>query len=89
MIPRKNGRTNPLAGISPWTWVAASAMVGGLALMAAPAQAAVSTGAPASQASTVGLRGGDGLGGGFGGFGNRNDKGEETTDLFALWGADD
>ena len=67
-------------------------MVGGLALMAAPAQAAVSS-APASQPSAVGLRDGGGgdLGGlgGLGGFGNRRDRGDETTDLIAIWGADD
>lgn len=92
MIPRKNERTSKrLAGISPWTWIAASMMAGGLAMVAAPAQAATtaSAGAPASVVSDGGFGGGFGGIGGIGGLGNQNRQGDEIVDLMSIWQADD
>jgi hypothetical protein len=81
-----------------WTWLATSAIAGGLALMAAaPAQADVAN-TPTSQQSSAravgpgsihSVIGDGGFGGGFGGFGgNRRDRGDEITDLFAIFQED-
>jgi hypothetical protein len=101
VIPRMNERSNPLTGMSPWTWLIASAMAGGLTLLAAPAQADVANSStPTSQQSSAravgpgsvhSVIGDGGFGGGFGGiggFGHRRDRGDEITDLFAIFQED-
>ncbi|MGH3390245.1 MAG: hypothetical protein ACRDOO_15360 [Actinomadura sp.] len=90
MIPRKNERTSKrLAGISPWTWIAASMMAGGLAMVAAPAQAATTANTPASVVSDGGFGGGFGGIGGIGGIGGNDRRGDEIVDLMSIWQADD